>query len=72
MKQIIPLRDVVTGSKWDYLLLLRRGMSRFPHGAVPLVKFASCAQRNATRVALSVPNMLVRKRTHDAPPKVVM
>ena len=49
----------------------KRG-GRFPHGAVPLVEFASCAQRDATRVTLSVPNMLVRKLTHDAPSKVVM
>ena len=71
MKQINPLRDAVMSSKWDYLLHLRRGM-RFPHGAVALVEFASFAQRDATRAAPSIPNMLVRKRTHGASPKVVM
>ena len=45
---------------------------RFPHGAVALVEFTSCAQLGATRAAPSVPNMLVRKYTHDTPSKVVM
>lgn len=59
-------------SKWDYLLHLRRGMTGSRGGAVTLVEFASFAQRDATRAAPSIPNMLVRKRTHGASPKVVM
>ena len=59
-------------SKWDYLLHLRRGMTGSRGGAVTLVEFASCTQLGATRAAPSVPNMLVRKRTHDTPSRVVM
>lgn len=59
-------------SKWDYLLHLRRGMTGSRGGAVALVEFTSCAQLGTTRAAPPIPNMLVRKRTHDTPSKVVM
>ncbi len=45
---------------------------QFPHGAVALVEYTSCAQLGTTRAAPPIPNMLVRKRTHDTPSKVVM